>query len=63
MDHVARFAIHNETNICTRWRFCIGVLWKHGCFHILSLNLICFIDSLKYYTLFFFNNFSLLHSS
>jgi len=48
MDHVARFAIHNETNVCTRRRFRIGVLWKHCCLHILSLNLICFIDSLKH---------------
>ena len=34
MDHVARFAIHKETNVSTRRRFRIGVLWKHGCLHI-----------------------------
>ncbi len=33
MDHVARFAIHDETNVCTRRRFRIGVLWKHCCLH------------------------------
>ncbi len=33
MDHVARFAIHNVANVCTRWRFRIGALWKHCCLH------------------------------
>src|SRR4030095_1037640 len=33
MDHVARFAIHKETNVCTGWRFCIGFLWKYCCLH------------------------------
>jgi uncharacterized protein (TIGR03083 family) len=41
MDHVARFAIHNVTNVCTGRRFRIGVLWKHCRLHILSLDLVC----------------------
>jgi hypothetical protein len=48
MDHVSRFAIHEEANVCTRWRFRIGVLWKHCCLHLLTLKFICFIDSLKH---------------
>jgi hypothetical protein len=34
MDHVARFAIHQEANVRTCWRFCIGFLWKRCCLHI-----------------------------
>ncbi len=45
MDHVARFAIHKEANVCTWWRFCIGFIWKHcfftfvtSIFHLLFLK-------------------------
>ena len=38
MDHVARFAIHKEANVCTCWRFRIGFLWKHCCLHISLLK-------------------------
>ena len=40
MDHAAHFAIQKIANICTCRRFRIGVLWKHCCLHVLSLNLI-----------------------
>src|SRR5437773_7387503 len=38
MDHVARFAIHKEADVRTRWRFCIGFPWKHCCLHISLLK-------------------------
>ena len=45
MDHVARFAIHKEANVCTRWRFRIRFLWKHGYFHIPFSSNIYFIGA------------------
>ena len=34
MDHVARLAIHEEANVRTCWRLCIGFLRKHCRLHM-----------------------------
>ncbi len=50
MDHAARFAIHEDANICTCWRFPIGFLWKHCCLHtsLLKFHLLFFEVSVQH---------------
>jgi hypothetical protein len=44
VDHIAGFAIYEETNIRTRRRFSFGLRWKRSCLHVPSLSLIWFMN-------------------